>query len=183
MHGVCLEYHDEDKQRLLRDLLKTTSRTFDLSDPIHSLDDTLTAARIFCLSVDELYFLDKAEDLREPLNHRNEAAALSLIQQRLAGLEGDESILKQLHEYCENLWPQFHHEDLGLDDREGVGTREAGEKTTSFLSWAKGAGIVSSDLTVGTFPPLGIRGCYSERDIQPGTPHIEFCAGSQASSH
>ena len=102
------------------------------------------------------------------MNHRNEAAALSLIQQRVPG---QSELQSQLHEHIENLWPQFHHEDAGLDDREGAGRRETGETgetTTAFRRWAAEVGIKSSDLVVGTFPPLGIRGCFSERDILRG---------------
>lgn len=158
----------EDKRALLKGLLQTSGPTYDLADPDRTLDEMLVAARVFCLSNDERYFLDDPRELRRPLNHRNEAAALSLIQQRLSGVvtEKNMEIGKQLHEYCENLWPQFHHEDAGLDDREGE--QSAGETTASFLSWAAKVGIESSDLVVGTFPPLGIRGVFSERDVGQG---------------
>lgn len=168
-----LQYCSE-KLDLLQQLLETSASTYDLAaTPDRGYEEMLVAARIFCLSNDELYFLDDPHQLRRPLNHRNEAAALSLIQQRLSrGGERDSSVLKQLEEYCERLWADFHHEDAGLsslDGRDVAGVAVgANESMTSFLSWAREAGIVSSNLAVGTFPPHGIRGCYSERDILPG---------------
>ncbi len=163
--------YSSEKLELLQQLLKTSASTYDLvATRDRGYEEMLVAARIFCLSSDELYFLDNPDELRRPLNHRNEAAALSLIQQRISGDDGSHSdILKQLNEYCERLWSHFHHEDKGLDGSEGA--REAGATsgtTTSFMSWAGEAGIVSSDLIVGTFPPYGIRGCFSEKDIRPG---------------
>jgi len=199
-----LRFSDDEKQGLLQTLNASSSSSpvhFDLAAP-HTLESKLVAARIYCLSNEELsvlistgvrprsltrslslshsltlslsrctlhsfarYFLDDPEDLKRPLNHRNEAAALSLIQQRVPG---QSELQSQLHEHIENLWPQFHHEDAGLDDREGAGRRETGETTASFHRWAAEVAIKSSDLVVGTFPPLGIRGCFSERDILRG---------------
>lgn len=170
-HTSVIGPFSEKKLELLQRLLETSASIYDLAaTPERGYEEMLVAARIFCMSSDELYFLEDAEELRQPLNHRNEAAALSLIQQRVSGDAVRRScLLNQLHAYCERLWPHFHHEDAGLDGRDGA--REVGatgETTTSFMSWAKKAGIVSSDLVVGTFPPHGIRGCFSERDILPG---------------
>lgn len=131
-------------------------------------EDVLVAARIFCLSHDELYFLECPTELRKALNHRNEAASLSLIQQKLA--ENDLSakrhgtFLKDLNAYSSSLWEQFR--DMSSFPLE-TGEFDQGQDTKHFLRWSVDRGI-RSRLVVGNFQPHGIRGCMAEKDIEVG---------------
>ena len=131
-------------------------------------EDVLVAARIFCLSHDELYFLESPTELRKALNHRNEAASLSLIQQKLAesnvSATRQGSFLKDLDAYCSSLWDQFR--DMSLFPLE-TGEVEKGQDTEDFLRWSVDQGICSR-LVVGNFKPYGIRGCMAEEDIDVG---------------
>jgi hypothetical protein len=183
MHDTStfLSYEDGAKVALMEDLLGPVAHPhgyrckggaltregsglrYDIGASGQTLEQKLVATRIFCLSKDELYFLDDSRELLKALNHRNEAAALSLLQQRQSG---NSKLLLELQEYCEALWPQFHHEDAGMDDREGM--RDLGKTTEDFISWAAEVGIQSSSLVVGSFPPLSIRGCMAERDVSVG---------------
>lgn len=130
--------------------------------------DVLVAARIFCLSRDELYFLETPNELKQAINHRNEAAALSLIQQKLkesrVPSRKTDLFLKGLETYCSSLWSQFRDStSFPLEH----GKEEHGEALDSFLSWANDQGIYSK-LTVGNFRPHNIRGCMATKTINVG---------------
>ena len=130
-------------------------------------EDVLVAARIFCLSNDELYFLESSSELRKALNHRNEAAALSLIQQKVAESNfpgAKQEFIRNLDRYCSSLWDQFH--DISSFPLE-MGHEEQGDDTKAFLSWSVDRGI-KSRLVLGNFQPHGIRGCMAEEDICVG---------------
>ncbi len=71
----------------------------------------------------ELYFLHDAAQLKQPLNLRNEAAAVSLLLAALAEPAGQAhagsaqqatSLLQQLSGYSETLWPELASGDLAL---------------------------------------------------------------------
>lgn len=113
------------------------------------------------------------------MNHRNEAAALSLIQQRLKEHHASDAVngvLNDIDSHCADLWNQFHNENtfgvdreenerlLGLDGQQS----NAGGVSSSddaFLSWAQERQIESL-LVPKMFH--GMRGCEAARDIGVG---------------
>lgn len=62
----------------------------------------------------ELYFLADPIELRQPLNLRNEAAAVSLLLSYLPSSKNDagcEEVRVALNAHCQKLWPQFTPEE------------------------------------------------------------------------
>ena len=129
--------------------------------------EVLIAARVFCLSKDELYFLDDLRELERALNHRNEAAAVSLIHQKLheGGGSLDASIAKvfygDLNNYCVALWSQFHDAQQNCD-----GIIADTSQENRFLSWSKRKKIMADKLTLAEFD--GIRGCMAKENVGVG---------------
>jgi histone-lysine N-methyltransferase SETD3 len=127
----------------------------------------LIAARVFCLSKEELYFLDDPSELKQALNHRNEAAAVSLIHQRLheGAFSLDQSIVeafyRDLNSYCVSLWSLFQDAQQNHD---GI-TADASQQNR-FLSWSNQKRIMADKLALAEFD--GIRGCMAKENVCVG---------------
>lgn len=68
-----------------------------------------------CLQ-EESYFLQSPDELRRPLNLRNEAAAVSLLLARLPPAAA--ALRRRLLAHGEGLWPEFSSGDVALSGRE-----------------------------------------------------------------
>lgn len=169
------------------------------NDNIDNIDQLILAARVHCLSKvrgaagpsprppaaarlqpelppalcrraqDELYFLQDYLELQQPLNHRNEAAAVSLLLQRLPGGDGAAvaALRAALSQHCQALWPEFASGDLTLCGRQPPLATPAppGSPGAAFLEWARARGVRAA-IEVATFD--GLRGCAATRDVTAG---------------
>jgi hypothetical protein len=139
-----------------------------------------------------LYFLNDHTELESPLNHRNEAAAISLLLQRLrdpdeprsnqtpscpSSRQYGENLQRKLQAYSESLWPNFNAGDASLVT-DSPATESSGATATvlppppppyspaaSFHGWAEEQGIQSA-IRIARFGAL--RGCAAAKDIRPG---------------
>ncbi|KAL4434286.1 hypothetical protein ABPG75_000727 [Micractinium tetrahymenae] len=187
MQGVAdlFDVSDSRKRALLQalGLLHSSGRL----EALKTLDGLLQSARVHCLSTIELYFLHDAAQLKQPLNLRNEAAVVSLLLaalaepagQAAAGSAGDaSSLLQQLSQYSETLWPELASGDVALSgstsgssdgSAQGHPPRgvpaPAGSAAADFEAWAREKGV-QAGITIASFGAL--RGCAATRDIRPG---------------
>ncbi len=154
----------------------------------------LQAARVFCLTKDEMYFLESVSELQRPLNHRNEAAALSLIQHSIhssmGGGEGQERGLRALLEYVNGVCADSVWNELNTGDLNSFGNRDIlacmhassseneGDSATdmvakrqasrdAFLSWALKDNTILSRVIPAECKG-GIQGCVAGDDIHVG---------------
>ena len=147
-----------------------------------SLDSTLQAARLHCLSKDELYFLQGPEELRRPLNHRNEAAAVSLLLQRISQAAPEHANAKAaegprleacLQAHCQALWPEFSTGDVALCGKEPPAPvyPAAGSTAAKFHDWADAQGVRAA-VRIASFG--GLRGCAAVGAVAPGDPILSI---------
>lgn len=148
---------------------------------------------------DEMYFLESFDELQRPLNHRNEAAAISLLLQRLQEMgevgkkDGDSEssicmkrfdiLKKDLRQHCEDLWPLFAIGDgvvAGAVPQETdipiSGDPEKGTASSDFEIWANTKADIKSKITIEKFGDL--RGCAAKADIDPGELILSICRTS-----
>lgn len=132
--------------------------------------------------------MQSSEDLRQPLNHRNEAAAVSLLLQRLAtdtpnGTTDSSdlsitSLRSRLSDHCESLWPLFRSDT----DEAAPNTAEQsidlnpafpgpGTSADAFHSWAE-ANNIKSRIKIASYG--GLRGCAAVENIAPGQPVLSI---------
>ncbi|WPT18035.1 Actin-histidine N-methyltransferase [Picochlorum sp. SENEW3] len=151
----------------------------------------LQAARVFCLTKDEVYFLESASELRRPLNHRNEAAALSLIQHCIHSSMGEDAErehgLLALLEYVNGLCAESVWNELNTGELNSFGNRDIvscihasssemeGDSSTAprqasreaFLAWALKDNRIESRVIPAECEG-GIQGCVAMDDIHIG---------------
>lgn len=107
------------------------------------------------------------------MNHRNEAAAVSLLLQRLEDISefsDAESVINstQLSKHCESLWPDFLEGDNALTSGQKFTCIPApiGSTEDNFQKWCVGQQKFHSAIQIATFD--GLRGCSAIRDIAAG---------------
>lgn len=146
---------------------------------------------------EEMYFLEDSQELTRPLNHRNEAAAISLILQRLQDRhdsrdademngELDRNPMEQqypllqfiralMEKHCESLWPDFSFGDDILAEVSPSIATSAGESTKD--SRQKSALVdfhvwAKKDAKIASSISVAkfgnLRGCAASRDLDPG---------------
>ncbi|KDD75922.1 hypothetical protein H632_c436p1 [Helicosporidium sp. ATCC 50920] len=143
-----------------------------LSASPENVPNLLIAARIYCLSKAETYFLNDASVLQGPLTCRNEAAAVSLLLSKLhpessGGAPCIATIRAALSAHCERLWPEFEEGDSLLEGGCSAG-EDAGEfdkAARTFHSWAESRGV-RAGIRLAQFGSL--RGCAATRALGPG---------------
>ena len=126
----------------------------------------------------ELYFLQDPSQLRQPLNLRNEAAAVSLLLARLADSGGEGSgtrqrLLASLNEYTlRTLWPHLAAGSSSSKSTSGALPADPGvpappgSAAAGFEAWALEHGVQAA-ISIASFRG-GLRGCAATRDVQPG---------------
>ncbi|KAI8114208.1 hypothetical protein M9434_002334 [Picochlorum sp. BPE23] len=149
----------------------------------------LQAARVFCLTKDEVYFLESASELRRPLNHRNEAAALSLIQHCIHSSMGEDAepehgllaLLEYVNGLCaESVWNELNTGELNsfgnrdiLSCLHASSSEKEGDSSTrqvsreAFLAWALKENRIESRVIPAECEG-GIQGCVAVDDIHIG---------------
>ena len=135
-----------------------------------------------------MYFLQSPEDLRQPLNHRNEAAAVSLLLQRLANEDlpnphdtlSIESLKARLSEHCESLWPLFRSDAASIGSLNNEETTNSTPPATfpgpdstasAFHDWAE-TNKIKSGVKIASFG--GLRGVAAVENISPGEPVLSI---------
>ena len=131
-------------------------------DRIDNFDDLLRAARVICLSEEELYFVDGASVFQHSLNPRNEAAALSLllaccppasadphcqparffqpknVSLKLTFASSGSGWTSELHRLCDNLAPDHNGDEHDAPVHE-TGATELEKCETFGLPWFSSA--------------------------------------------
>lgn len=131
------------------------------------LPTCLAAARVLCLREEEAYWVESSADFIEPINPRNEAAALSLLlanrQQVCAPKDAPrQEALLVLSEGYDALCPSsLSHSPSSTLERFSDDTPEA-----RLQSWATQQGVRSC-VSAATFGG-GLRGAVADDDIQAG---------------
>eukprot|EP00889_Picochlorum_renovo_P004985 jgi/Picre1/32015/NNA_007363.t1 len=151
----------------------------------------LQAARVFCLTKDEVYFLESASELQRPLNHRNEAAALSLIQHCIHSSMGEDvepehgllALLEYVNGLCaESVWNELNTGELNSFGNHDIlscihasSSEKEGDSSTAprqasreaFLAWALKDNRIESRVIPAECEG-GIQGCVAVDDIHIG---------------
>ena len=127
------------------------------------------------------------QQLRAPLNLRNEAAAVSLLLTHL-GADGDDGtalLRAALLEHGRSLWPELASGDLALGAGAAQGSSAApaepaagvpappGSPAADFEAWAREQGVRSA-ISIASFGAL--RGCAAVHDVAPGEPLLSIPA-------
>ena len=142
---------------------------------------------------DELYFLQSTQDLVHPLNHRNEAAAVSLVVQKIIDNDDNHnnnnddndsnnhknnitSLTSTLSAHCESLWPLFRHDTTARHSHTPTHSAriDTSPTATSFHEWSQKAGIQSSIQLAFFDPTAHLRGGAATQDIPPGHPILSI---------
>ncbi len=134
------------------------------------LADLLLAARCQVLTRDELYFLQSADELRAPLNHRSEAAAASLLLAQLGGADAADgahaALRAALAAHCAALFPAFGDAAAGAAPATPSAAAPPGSPEAAFQAWAAARGVETA-LELATFAG-GLRGARAARAAAPG---------------
>lgn len=131
----------------------------------------------------ELYFLQDASQLRQPLNLRNEAAAVSLLlgffaEHRSDGEGGidaraQQALLAELLRHGRTLWPELASGNVtvsGSSSSSSAATVRgepvpADSPAGEFEAWAVQQGVAAG-IQIASFD--GLRGCAASRNVAPG---------------
>ena len=153
----------------------------------------------------EVYFLQDPSQLRQPLNLRNEAAAVSLLlghygsrRSRSSGDPAQAALLAALAEYSRKLWPELASGDVAVSSGSGSGSGSGLDGSSSSGQPEQQA----AQLPRGQAAPPGspgadfeawareqgvaaaislasfgsLRGCAASRDVAPGEPLLSIPA-------
>ncbi|KAL4860156.1 Histone-lysine N-methyltransferase setd3 [Chlorella vulgaris] len=174
------DVNDERKRALLQQLGVLHSLSLRVQQL--QIEDLLTSARVHCISKIELYFLQDASQLRQPLNLRNEAAAVSLLLGFFAEHHSDEggidaqaqqALLAELLRHGRTLWPELASGNVtasGSSSSSSAATVRgepvpADSPAGEFEAWAVQQGVAAG-IQIASFD--GLRGCAASRNVAPG---------------